>query len=123
MGRLKKLFANRKVTAIVALVTALLLLFLVWKVFFGEEKRATPYGATEEEKKLSALLCSLDGVDEATVMISTEEGKAVSAVIVFDGEDKLLLRMNILSAASAALNLPRSSVHVYSSAEKKAATN
>ena len=46
-------------------------------------------------------------------MVSEEEGKAVSAVIVFRGADSILTRIRVIDAASGALGIERDKVLVY----------
>lgn len=115
--KLKTFFADRTVRIILICIAALVLLFAVWKVFFGESNvSANGYQATEQEERLAALLMQIDGVEKATVMIGEEDGKAVNAVVVFDGKDGIITRLRITEVAASALNLKNSSILVYSAA-------
>lgn len=99
-------------------VGALLLLFAVWKVFFGSggtKQTSGNYTPTELERRLSQILSEIDGVGQTTVMIGEEDGVPVSAIIVFDGADGILTRMRVIEAASNALNIPPKDVLVYPS--------
>ncbi len=109
---LKKILSDKRLRVIALLLAALSLLLLVWLVFFSNREERS-YQSTAEEQKLATLLESLDGVDKVTVMVSGEEGEPTSAVVVFRGEDSLLLRNRILNASAAALNLSPKNVQVY----------
>ncbi len=108
---IKKLYADRRVRAVVLALLALLLLVLLWHAFFGGTSSA--YQGSEEEQKLARLLESLDGVERATVMISLDKDTPVSAVVVFEGTDSLTLRLKLLSATASALNLSQKAVQIY----------
>ena len=111
---IKRLFKSKTVKIIFLCVVALLLLLAVWKVFFNEKSaQSDGYAATEEETRLASLLTKIDGVSEATVMITKEEREVVGAVVVFRGEDGILTRLRIIEIASGALNIKEASVIVY----------
>lgn len=111
---IKKLFANKTARTILLLLIALLLVFAVYRVFFGgSSKSASEYKETELEERLSTILSKIDGVGDTSVMVSEEEGKAVSAVIVFRGADSILTRMRVIDAASGALGIQKENILVY----------
>ena len=115
---LKKIFQNKTFRVILIFVAALLLLFAVWKVFFGGEsgtQTSGKYNQTELEIRLSKILSEIDGVGQTTVMVSEKDGVPVSAIIVFDGADGFLTRMRVIEAAANALNIPPTDVLVYPS--------
>ncbi len=98
---------------------ALLLLFAVWKVFFKTDSAAASvYAPTQQESRLVELLTQIDGIDDATVYITQNDGNVTGAVIVFRGTDSILVRSKILNITSAALDLDKKSVQIYSSASK-----
>ncbi|MDE6411814.1 MAG: hypothetical protein K2L02_04680 [Clostridia bacterium] len=111
---IKNFFNNKTARTVLILLIALLLVFAVYRVFFkSEEKPSNAYEATELEERLSKILSKIDGVGDTSVMVSEEEGKAVSAVIVFRGADSILTRMRVIDAASGALGIDRANVLVY----------
>ncbi len=114
MKFLKKYLSDRRTRAIVIAILAFFLLVLVYCVFFTGQS-SNKYQPSEEEAKLATLLQSLEGVDEATVMISKEDGFPATAVVLFRGKDSLLLRNRILTASATALNLSPKCVQVYPS--------
>lgn len=99
-------------------VAALLLLFAVWKVFFGgnSSKAASGgYKPTELETRLSQILSEIEGAGQTTVMVGEENGVPVSAIVVFKGEDGILVRMRLIEATANALSIPPTDVLVYPS--------
>lgn len=111
---IKKFFNNKTTRIVLILLIALLLLFAVYRVFFkSETPTKAQYQASELEQRLSRILSQIDGVGETTVMVGEEEGKAVSAVIVFSGADSILTRMRVIDAASGALGIGKENVLVY----------
>lgn len=112
---IKKLWENKVVRVCILAFAALLLLFLVWKVFFSSSSLAAVFEQTEREIRLIQLLKEIDGIDDAHVLITESEGAVVSAVIVYEGKDEILVKMRILDIASSALNLGKQYVQVYAS--------
>lgn len=112
---IKKLWENKVVRVCILAFAALLLLFLVWKVFFSSSSSAAVFEQTEREIRLIQLLKEIDGIDDAHVLITESEGAVVSAVIVYEGKDEILVKMRILDIASSALNLGKQYVQVYAS--------
>lgn len=111
------IWKNKIVRIILIGLGALLLLFAVWKVFFNTgSTAASGYAPTEQERKLVDLLTQIDGIDDASVFITLQEGNAMNAVIVYKGTDSILLRSRIMNIASATLNLDKQSVQIYPSA-------
>ena len=89
------------------------MLLLVWKVFFpSAERTGSGYQPTEQERRLAAILSQIDGVESATVMINLQDGSAVGAVVVFEGEDKILTRMRMIEVAASALGIDKNNVLV-----------
>lgn len=110
--KLTQALQNKKIRVILIGLAAILLLLLVWAVFFKGEKSAG-YTPTAQEAKLSVLLREIEGVESVTVMISERDGTPVSAVVVFVGEDGILVRTRIMEAAASALSLQTRDIHVY----------
>lgn len=111
--RIRKMFSDKRTRLVLVLLGALLLLLLVWKVFFpSAERTGSTYQPTEQERRLAAILSKIDGVESATVMINLQDGSAVGAVVVFEGEDKILTRMRMIDVAASALGIDKNNVLV-----------
>ena len=115
--RIAKFLKNKTARTVLILLGALLLLLLVWLVFFpSDEKDATvssTYQPTEREARLCKLLSDVEGIKNATAMITEENGVPVSAIVVFEGADSILSRMRVLDITATALNIERKYVQVY----------
>ena len=113
---LKAFFQNKTVRILLVALAALLLLLAVWKVFFSTEtKKPSAYQPTAQEERLEQLLSQIEGVRNATVMISVADDETVGAVVVFEGADSILTRIRVIEVASNALNLSKERILVYPS--------
>ena len=111
---IKNFFNNKTARTVMILLIALLLVFAVYRVFFkGGNKTESAYEATELEERLSRILSKIEGVGDTSVMVSEEDGRAVSAVIVFYGADSILTRMRVIDAAAGALGIGKEYILVY----------
>ncbi len=109
---LKRFFSDKRVRTVAILLAALLLLLAVYAVFSrGEEKSAGP--SSETEIRLSELLTAIDDVDEATVMVTEEQGVPVSAVVIFEGKDGILTRNKLLEITANVLRIAKSAILIY----------
>lgn len=113
MIKLKQIWANKTVRFILIGVGALVLLLVLWKVFGTAAPTAEAYEPTQEEARIVKLLSGLEGIDGATVIIGHTNGEPASAVVVYKGENSILVRMRILDVTSAALNIEKKNVQVY----------
>ncbi len=113
LSKIKELFKNKIFRLCLLAVIALLLLLAAYKVFAGGGKESGKYTPTEREERLLILLTGIEGVKDAKVMITEEDGVAVGAVILFEGEDGFLVRMRLAEVAATALNIGKSAVVVY----------
>lgn len=109
----KKFFSNRTVRLVSLLLLAIALLVAVYLAFFGKSRESSGYRPTEQEERLLVLLTGIEGVRDAKVMIAEENGVAVKAVILFEGEDGFLTRVRLREIAAAALNIAPTAVAVY----------
>lgn len=110
----KKLWQNKTVRIVVIALLALALLLAAWKVFYqGNKEKPSAYVPTQQETRLALLLSKIEGVGEVTVMIGEENGEAVSAIVVFDGEDEFLTRIRVIEVAANALGIDPNRVQVY----------
>lgn len=114
MKNLKSLWKNKTVRIVGIAILSLALLLAVWKVFFGKSKPASAeYEPTADEIRLSVILSEIEGVENATVMIAERDGVPVSAIVVFSGEDGILVRTRIIEATARALAIEAREVLVY----------
>lgn len=109
--KVKELLRNKTARLVLLGAAALLLLLIVYFVFFRQP--TTSYTATEQEKRLSILLGEIEGVKSATVMITERDGSPVSAVVLFEGEDGILVRTRLMEVAASALSLKTRDILVY----------
>ncbi len=93
-------------------IAALVLLLVCYRVFAPSEK-TNGYVATEQEDRLIRLLTKIDGIDDATVMITEENGIANGAVVIFEGKDGISIRMRVLEITAGALGIEKNAVIVY----------
>ncbi len=110
MGKLKELWNNRTFRAVLIALAALLLLLALW---FAFGKTSSEYSPTQTEARLICLLNEIEGVDGAKAVVSEEEGRAVSAVVVFEGKDSILTRSRILDITASLLRIDKKNVQVY----------
>lgn len=113
MTKLKQIRENKAVRYLLIGIGALVLLLVLWKVFGSTSSATSVYEPTQTESRIVKLLSGVEGVSDATVLIAESDGEAVSAVVVYEGEDSILVRMRILDITSAALNINKSNVQVY----------
>lgn len=111
--KLKQILENKVFRFLLLGVGALILLLVLWSVFGKTDSAASVYEPTQEESRVEKLLTEVEGIDGATVLIGKTDGETVSAVIVYEGADSILVRMRILDIASAALNIDKKNVQVY----------
>lgn len=79
--------------------------------------------ATELEMRLGEILSEIDGAGRVTVMISqenSEEGasadgqvKAIGVVIVADGADNVMVRMNLITATKTLLDVDADAIQIF----------
>lgn len=111
MQKCKEFFGQRTVKIVLVLLLGLALLLLAFRVF--APRKETSYEETAREERLSALLEKLEGVKSASVMITEEEGRAVGAVVIFEGEDTFLVRIRLAEIAAGALGIEEREIRIY----------
>lgn len=109
--RIANFLHGKKTKALLLALAALLLLLAAW-IVFGKGSSSS-YEPTEREARLMQILSEIEGVEDVSAMITEEEGKAVGAVVVFEGKDSALTRARILDVVSSALRLEKKYVQVY----------
>ena len=111
---------KRLLQTIVLSVIALLLLFFSYFIFINKNNTSTDAfvqtqtGASELEVKLCSILSEIEGVGKINAYINqNNQGEAVSAVLVFEGANRLSVRMDVLKATSCALGISQKDVAIY----------
>ena len=111
-----KFVNSRKKELFILLAVACILGFAVWKIFGqttdGNVAKMT-VNLNTTEQKLCALLCEMDGVGEADVMIYETEIGVQSVVVVCQGANDLQVVMNVREAVAAALGMEEKAVKIY----------
>lgn len=119
-GFFKKLKSIKHIEVIVAVLLALVVLL----VFFSSSNAINQAGSsnsamtysTKIENKLESLLEQIEGAGEVNVMImcdgETENAKIVSAVVVSSGAGDVFVRLEIIKAVQALLNLDAKNIEV-----------
>ena len=110
----KKAFDKRVKDFLLLAILAMLLLFVVWKVFQDEPSKQT-YTQThsETELRIIRLLEELDGVGEAEVIVYEEDNRVESVVVLCDGAKDLNVVINVREAVAAALGTNEKSIKIY----------
>ena len=67
---------------------------------------------TEQEARLAAVLAEVEGAGNVSVLIAQEAGSPVSAVVLFDGTDGILVRLRLTQITAQALNIAENKVLV-----------
>lgn len=111
MKRLSEFFKNKTVQLVLIGFAALILFFSV-KSVFAKETTSVAAGDLTEEGRISALLSKIEGVGNAEIAITKEDGVAVSAVVVFDGADAIMTRVRVQDTVSALLRIEKTAVIV-----------
>ena len=110
---LKKLWENRTARILLVALAGVLLLLLCMAAF--SPRKESTAEQTPTEARLSAILSEVAGAGSVRAMIAEEDGIPVSAVVLFDGEDGILVRLRLTQVTACALGLSDGSVHVYPS--------
>lgn len=108
---MKNLLNERTLKILLVLLLLLTLILAAYSVFGEKASDTTPKEG--QEGKIESLLVSLEEVSAATVAITERDGKAVSAVVVFRGEDGIATRLRIIEIVSSMLCVENTAVLVY----------
>lgn len=121
MKSVRELWANRTFRILLIAAAALILLLACWLVFGREQSSSSvaSYTATQEEARLAAVLSEIEDAGNVRVLITQEDGEAVSAVVLFDGTDGILVRLRLTQITANALNIAENRVLVYPSGMQK----
>lgn len=103
---------KKKLIIVIALIA--LLIAVVFLFFGGSEDVSGDFSKTDTELRLTALLESMDGIGDAEVMITEQDGVISGVVVVCEGADRIAVRNDILNAVSTALNINKNIIAIYS---------
>ena len=114
MKALTEWLKDKKKLIIVVLLVALLVVIVF--LFFGSEEESVLGDSmkSDTELRLTALLERVDGVGDAEVMITENDGEITGVVVVCDGANSIMVRNDILNAVSTALNINKNNIAIYS---------
>lgn len=114
MKALTEWLKDKKKLIIVVLLVALLVVIVF--LFFGSEEESVLGDSmkSDTELRLTALLERIDGVGDAEVMITENDGEITGVVVVCDGANSIMVRNDILNAVSTALNINKNNIAIYS---------
>lgn len=105
---------KKKLIAVIALVV---LLIVAVFLLFGDGKKQSSLSdsfRSDTELRLVALLESMDGVGDAEVMVTENDGDVTGVVVVCDGANSIVVRNDILNAVSTALDINKNIIAIYS---------
>lgn len=110
-----KFVSERKKELFILLLVALILGFSAWKIFgkSNDSIMQSVANLNATEQKLCSLLCEMDGVGDAEVMICETEEGVQSVVVVCQGANDLRVILNIREAVAAALGMEEKAVKIY----------
>ena len=116
----RRLWANKTAKILLVAGAALVLLLVSWLVFGREETKATSgFVQTEQEERLAAILSEVEDAGNVSVMITQEGGVPVSAIVMFDGSDGILVRLRLTQITARALDIAENRVLVCPSDTQK----
>ncbi len=105
---------NKNILIIAVLIVLLILAVVLINAGSGDSAAdSVDTLKSEEEIKLTRIISELDGVGEAEVMITSDDGGIRGVVIVCEGADNIMVRSNILNVVSTALNIDKNNIAVY----------
>lgn len=108
-------FGGKTRDIIILIVCGLLLLVVGWSIFHSKGS-ASAVGTdtyTANEWKAMRILQEIDGVGEASVVVSETSEGVQSVVIVCEGARNIGVVMDVREAVATALNTPQKSVKIY----------
>ena len=108
-------FGGKPRDILIICVLALILLIVGWKIFHsGKSSSASGTDSySQNEWKAMRILQEIDGVGEASVVVSETADGVQSVVVMCEGAHNISVVMDIREAISAALNTPQKSVKIY----------
>ncbi len=103
---------NVKIIAAIFIIAIALIIYSTVASSKASEKNVSTM--TDDEKRLSAILSSVDGAGEVETMITCADGQIVGVLIIADGAKDPLVRIRLLKAGSSALGVDEDVVSVLS---------
>lgn len=96
-------------------VLAFVILFAAWRLFYlddtAQDSNVDVYSDTE--KRISEMLCQMDGVGDANVIVCETEEGVQSVVVICDGAKDLQVIMHIREAVAAAVGTQEKDIKIY----------
>ncbi len=117
--KLEKILQEKRLKEILLLGGfALLLLVVCYFFFIGNGAENTNVSQTftmsETENKLCSILSEIEGVGKINAYVKEdEEGNVLGAILVFEGADSLVVRLDVLKATAQALGVNQKEILIY----------
>ena len=108
-------FGGKTRDIVILIVCVVLLLVIGWSIFHSK-KNDTAIGAegySANEWKAMRILQEIEGVGEASVVVSEDSDGVQSVVVICEGARNISVVMDIREAVATALNTSQKSVKIY----------
>ena len=112
---IKTLFGGRVKELLIIGVLGLVLFYTAWKIFQEDDGAATAakLQLSDTEIRVMRILQEIDGVGEASVIVSEQGNEIKSVVIVCEGANNLRVIMDVREAVAAVLDTDQKLVTIY----------
>ncbi len=110
-------FVNDNKKIIIVVVLIIILVGTIYLLNMNGKDGKTTTTTTEQtatEKKLSAILSSIEGVGTTEVMVNEGKDGILGVVIVCEGANNIMTRNTLLNAVSTALKIDKNLIAIYS---------
>ena len=105
---------HKRLMAIAAALCALIVLAFI---LYGSKNKithtSTSYNMSATEVKLTRILSEIDCVGKAEVMVNEGQSGIDGVIIVCEGANNLMTRIDLLNAVSTALNVDKNIIAIY----------
>ena len=108
-------FGGKTRDIVILIVCGVLLLVIGWSIFHSKNNSTVTgaEGYSANEWKAMRILQEIDGVGEASVVVSENADGVQSVVVICEGARDLSVVMDVREAVATALNTPQKSVKIY----------
>ncbi len=121
MKFLDRLKENRIAQTIVLGVIAFILLILAYFVFFSNKQEGSQSSSvggftqmSQTESRLCSILSEIEGVGKINAYVNEDSaGDVTGVILVFEGADRISVRMDVMRATARALNISQNNVLIY----------
>ena len=108
-------FGGKTRDIVILIVCAVLLLVIGWSIFHSKNNDTAigAEGYSANEWKAMRILQEIEGVGEASVVVSEDSDGVQSVVVICEGARNISVVMDIREAVATALNTSQKSVKIY----------